>query len=540
MVTIAHASQPGRRKYLVLTAMIFAVAMMSVDQTIVAIAAPPIQRALSLSSTGIQWVINAYLLALATVFAFGGKLSDIVGHRRMVLIGTIGFALSSVLCGAAPAGSNAEAWLIVFRILQGGFAALLFPAALAIVVASFAPNERGRALALFFGITGALTSVGPIAGSFLLPWTWRAIFWINVPIAVIAIALTLLSPSDDERRASKIDIPGTALVSAGMALVVLGLQQSSQWGWGSTVTWACIAGGLAALSLFVAVELHVQDPLIDLRIFAHRGFTADNAVLFLVCACFVPLFFFASVYAQVVLGYGASKVGLYILVLFAGFATGSQIGGRILDRRGSRPAALYGSVLGAVGFALWGNHLQQGLSAQWYWIFLAGAGIGLSLTPVSTDAVNRAPRGSYGEVTGITQTVRNFASSLGLAVLGTLLIDENRRRITASLVDEGVPRQTASRVGASLSSGIGRAAPPTGKHAQALLALVQHDVAASTRTVLLAMAGAMGVSALVARLWMERGIPAEVARGVSPVPAQPRQRRHLLRRLTRRQVDRAA
>jgi MFS family permease len=157
----------SRGRYGVLTAMIFAVAMMSIDQTIVSIAAPTIQRDLALSSTGLQWVINSYLLALAALFALGGKVSDVVGHRRMVLVGTVGFALASVLCGATPQGSAAQAWLVTARLLQGAFGALLFPAALAIVFNAFAARERGKALALFFGITGALTSLGPIAGSFL-------------------------------------------------------------------------------------------------------------------------------------------------------------------------------------------------------------------------------------------------------------------------------------------------------------------------------------------------------------------------------------
>jgi EmrB/QacA subfamily drug resistance transporter len=504
---------PGRdRRYLVLAAMIFAVAMMFVDQTIVAIASPTIQRGLALTSTGSQWVINGYLLALAALIALGGKLSDVLGHRRMVIVATIGFAASSALCGATPKGGGAEAWLIGFRVVQGAFGALLFPAALAIVVNSFAPRERGKALAVFFGITGALTSVGPIAGSFLIPWTWRAIFWINVPVAIVALVLTYLARPADERRSTPIDVKGAVLICSGMGLTVLGFQEASRWGWTSPATWACIVAGLALLAVFVAVELRVADPLIEVRIFAHPGFAADNAVLFLVCACFVPLFFFASVYAQVVLGYDAGKTGLYILVLFLGFAGASQIGGRILDRRGARPAAIAGAAIAATGFLVWSNHLHQGLGSQWPWIVMAGAGMGLVLTPVSTDAVNRAPRGSYGEVTGITQTVRYFASSLGLAVLGTVLIDATRSNILTSLTRAGVPHATASQVAHSVSSSVG-AGPPkeaTGSRALALLPTIQHDFAQSTRVVFLAMAGVMAFCFVVAIRRMERGVPAEV------------------------------
>ncbi|HEY3765363.1 MAG TPA: MFS transporter [Gaiellales bacterium] len=501
------------KRYLVLAARVFAVAMMFVDQTIVAIAAPNIQRALGLSATGTQWMINGYLLALAALIALGGKITDVLGHRRMLLVGTVGFAATSALCGAAPNDAAAEWWLIAFRVLQGASGAVLFPAALAIVVDSFEPQERGKALAIFFGITGALTSVGPIGASILLPWTWRAIFWINVPIGIIALILTLRAQPDEERRPTPIDTRGAVLVTGGMALVVLGLQQAGQWGWTSVATWACIAGGAAVLAAFVRHELRVPDPLIELRIFANRGFAADSVVLFLVCACFVPLFFFASVYAQIVLGYDAGKTGLYMLVIFAGFATGSQVGGRILDRRGARPAAVYGSALGAAGFLLWADRLHQGLGGQWPWILMAGAGIGLALTPVSTDAVNRAPRGSYGEVTGVTQTVRYFASSVGLAVLGTVLIDRVRTNVIASLTHAGVPRSVAANVAGQVnagtsSGGASGGAPAHGTHG--LFATVQSDFAQSTRTVFLAMAALMAVSFVIAIRRMQRGIPEEV------------------------------
>ena len=188
MSTQSAAPQAGSsNKQLVLVAMIFAVAMMFIDQTIVALAIPDLQKDLSLSSTGAQWIVNGYLLSLAALFALGGKLSDVLGHRRMVIVGIVGFAVCSALCGATPTGSIGEAWMIIFRVLQGAFAALLFPAALGIVVSAFPLAERGRALAAFFGITGALTAVGPLAGGYLTEWTWRAIFWINIPVAIIAL-----------------------------------------------------------------------------------------------------------------------------------------------------------------------------------------------------------------------------------------------------------------------------------------------------------------------------------------------------------------
>src|ERR1700683_2239322 len=171
----ASAAQTAPRN-LILAAMIFAVAMTFIDQTIVSIAAPQVQRELHLTSTGVQWAVNAYLLSLAALFAFGGRLADTVGHRKMVTLGVIVFAGASALCGATPTGSLAEAWIVTFRVIQGAGGAIMFPAALAIVVQTFALRERGRALALFFGIAGGLTAIGPVLGGDLTQWTWRAIF----------------------------------------------------------------------------------------------------------------------------------------------------------------------------------------------------------------------------------------------------------------------------------------------------------------------------------------------------------------------------
>src|SRR6202453_2245675 len=206
----------GRSRNLVLAAMIFAVSMTFIDQTIVSIAAPQIQRHLGLTSTGVQWAINAYIMSLAALFAFGGRLADTVGHRTMVTLGVIVFAGASALCGLTPKGSVAEAWIVAFRIVQGAGGALMFPAALAIVVQTFALRERGRALAIFFGIAGGLTAIGPILGGFLTEWTWRAIFWVNIPVAIIALVLTGISKPTTAHQPARMDYRGLVLVALGV------------------------------------------------------------------------------------------------------------------------------------------------------------------------------------------------------------------------------------------------------------------------------------------------------------------------------------
>jgi EmrB/QacA subfamily drug resistance transporter len=501
----------GGNKTLILAAMIFAVSMTFIDQTIVALAIPELQKDLGLSSTGTQWIVNAYLLSLSALFVFGGRLADIAGHRRMVIVGVVTFATASALCGATPTGDLGEAWMIAFRVIQGAGAAIMFPAALAIVVAAYPVGERGKALAIFFGITGALTAVGPMAGGYLTEWTWRSIFWINVPVAIVAVILTLRAKPSDERNPAPIDWAGTALIAGGMGLAVLGLQQSSDWGWDSVATWGCIVAGVLMLVAFALRELRTEHPLIDVRIFRNRGFAVDNAVLFLLMIVFVPLFFFTSLYAQISLGEDASEAGLYLLVFFGGFGVASQWSGRVYDAKGVRAAVVPGCALAAVGFYLWAGSLTDfDLGDQWIYIVMAGAGVGFVLGPASTDALNRVASNRYGEATGINQTVRNFGASIGLAVLGTILIIQNKANIESSLGDLGVPKERADQVAAALSQSgegdqSGGFADVSGRAAQRMFEAVQHDFAQSTQTIFYAMAAVMAVAFVVALLGLPKG-----------------------------------
>ncbi|MEU0132019.1 MFS transporter [Streptomyces sp. NPDC006289] len=506
---VPPAGRGSTNQTLALAAMLFAVSMTFIDQTIVSIAAPSIIDELGLSSSGMQWVVNAYLLALAAFFALGGRLSDIMGHRRMMLIGTLVFVVSSVLCGCVPTGDLAQTWLIVFRATQGLGAALMFPAALAVVVSVFPVEKRGRALALFFGLSGALTAVGPLLGGWLTNWTWRAIFWVNVPVAVVALVLAAMAHIPEVRRREKLDVPGALLVAVGMGLSVLGFQQASAWGWSSVATWACVVGGLAVLAVFCRYELGVAEPLIRLRVFRDRAFAADSLVLFFSMMAFVPVFFFASVYAQVSLSASPNQAALYLLYFFVGFGIASQWGGRILDRRGARPAMKLGTALGAVGFALWAHKLTDlSMHDQWPYAALAGAGIGFLLAPASTDAVNRSIGASYGEVTGITQTVRNYAASIGIAVFGTVLTHVTTDRVVETLTSKGVPSgpaHDAARSVAEAVTGNADAQQPSGDGRVATLMrdsmdAVRMDFAEANQWVFYGMAIALGV-AFLCSLW---------------------------------------
>jgi predicted MFS family arabinose efflux permease len=410
-MTVGEAAG-GQSRNLILAAMIFAVAMTFIDQTIVSIAAPEVQKELGLTSTGVQWAVNAYLLSLAALFAFGGRLADTVGHRKMVTLGVIVFAGSSALCGLTPKGSLAEAWIVTFRVLQGAGGAIMFPAALAIVVQTFALRERGRALAIFFGIAGGLTAVGPILGGYLTQWTWRAIFWV-----------------------------------LGIAMLV-----------------------------------------------------------------FVPAFFFASEYAQIALGKTPSEAGLYLLYFFIGFVIAAQVGGRMLDRRGAKRPVTLGCALGAVGFWLWaGKVTGLDFGAQQWYIILAGAGMGFMLGPASTDAVNRASKLSYGEATGITQTARNYAASLGLAILGTIQVSQMRSHVTKSLISQGIPGARAHAIASRISQS---------QHGSGSVGSIPHfvrlDFAYATRSVLYVMAAIMAAAAITALVGLRAGVQEEADATADP------------------------
>jgi EmrB/QacA subfamily drug resistance transporter len=502
----------GRSKNLVLAAMIFAVAMTFIDQTIVSIAVPQIQRELGLTSTGVQWAVNAYLLSLAALFAFGGRLSDTVGHRKMVVLGVIVFAAASAMCGLTPKGSLAEVWIVTFRAVQGVGGAIMYPAALAIVVNTFALHERGKALALFFGIAGGLTAIGPILGGYLTEWTWRAIFWVNIPVALIALVLIAVSKPVTAHQPARMDYRGLVVIAAGVALSVFGFQQSTIWGWGNPATWVCIVGGLVLLVVFYFVEVRTESPLINVNIFRIRPFFVENVVLGLSMLVFVPVFFFASEYAQIALGKNAQQAGLFLLYFFLGFVVAAQIGGRMLDRVGAKRPVVIGCALGAVGFMLWaGKVTSLSFGSQLWYIIVAGAGLGMMLGPASTDAVNRASRLSYGEATGITQTVRNYASSLGLAILGTLLVSVMKSKITTSLVSQGLSHAQAAKQASAISqssqSGGGGASTSAIPH------FIQLDFADATRSVLYAMGWIMVAAGVVALLGLRRGVQVDESAG---------------------------
>jgi predicted MFS family arabinose efflux permease len=298
------------------------------------------------------------------------------------------------------------------------------------------------------------------------------------------------------------DYRGAILIAAAAALSVFGFQQANIWGWSNPAIGLCIAAGLALFVVFYRIEKGTDSPLINVSIFRIRAFLVENLVLFVSMLVFVPVFFFASEYAQIALAQKAQKAGLFLLYLFIGFVVAAQIGGRLLDKGGAKRPVAFGCAISAVGFGLWAGQVTSlKESSQIWYIIIAGFGLGMMLGPSSTDAVNRASRLSYGEATGITQTVRNYAASLGLAVLGTIQVSVFRSHLTDSLVDQGVPRAEATKAAAQAAQLGGGS-----RSSQPIEHFVRVDFAHATEVVLYCMCGIMAAAGLIAIRGLRRGV----------------------------------
>jgi MFS family permease len=270
------------------------------------------------------------------------------------------------------------------------------------------------------------------------------------------------------------------------------------------------------LIVFFAVEARTESPLINVRIFRNQTFTVENIIIGTASAAFIPVFFFVAIYGQIALDEKADTASLRILWFFLGFVVAAQIGGRLLDRIGAKPPVVLGSVLAATGFGLWASGATDPYPGIWP-IVMAGAGMGLMLGQANTDAINRASRYSYGEATGITQTVRNYGASLGFAILGTLLITRFKSAITASLTGKGLPGPAASTEAAKIAQLQGG---NSNSNITTIPAFIRDDFAAATRDVLYGMAVIMAVAALVALLGLRRGVQEDTAQGPEELSSQ--------------------
>jgi EmrB/QacA subfamily drug resistance transporter len=462
MPTMLRAPAPATteisqaRRWLVLVAMTGSLSMILLDQTVTTVALPSMSRELSLGSAGQQWVVNSYVLAMAALVAVGGKLGDVLGRVTTFRLGVAIFFLSSALCGLVPSGNHAEAVLVAARVAQGVGAALMMPVSAAIVMAAFPAGERGRVMALYAGISQVFLALGPLVGGFLTQYvSWRAVFWLNVPVGVASLVLVrLAAPANPRLAGSRLRMRDVVLMALSTGGVVFAVQQSSDWGWGAPSILLPLAAGLLGGALFVGGQLRSADPLVDLRLLANRAFLGDGAVMALVQFGMIGATLFASLYGQDLMGFSPARAGLNALPMILPLTVSAQLGGRWFDRAGARRPALTGLSITVIGLVLWTASLPH-LTYWWQLpgMALAGFGIGLIISPTNTDALSRVESSRRGQASGLVQTLRQLGSTLGVAVIGTVVVHR-----TTSGPAAGSPRQAAFHAADAIAWGFGVAA----------------------------------------------------------------------------------
>jgi len=338
--------------------------------------------------------------------------------------------------------AGSEAGLIAARVLQGIAAAFMQPASAAIVTSTFPLGERGRAMAVYAGIAMSMMAAGPLVGGAITQYvSWRWVFWINLPVAALAVALALaFCRAEDRSTRESVDFEGLFLLALGIPALVFGIQQGNVFGWTSPVTLAALLGGLALLALLAKVERRVRNPLIDVSLFDNRFFLADTLLLFFIQFGLISQVVFLALFLQRIIGLSPLETGLALLILVVPAVGVSQAAGRLFDRVGVKPLAVAGSLLITLGFlshALFLTRQSFGWTVPGMLLF--GAGAGLVLTPANTDGLSRVPEQRRGQASGLLQSFRQVGSTLGLASIGTLVLAVERSGIARLAADHGGP-----------------------------------------------------------------------------------------------------
>ncbi|WP_114423676.1 MFS transporter [Nocardioides houyundeii] len=408
--TVAWGTSPGRG---VIAAATLGSGMILLDGSVVNVALPRLGRDLGASLAQLQWITNGYLLSLAGLILIGGSLGDRFGRRRVFVVGTVWFALASLLCGLAP---NAEV-LIAARVLQGVGGALLTPGSLAMIQGAFVPEDRARAIGAWSGLGGVASAAGPLVGGLLIDHvSWRWIFLVNLPLAVVTVLLAQrwVPETRDPRAVGRFDVPGAVLASLALAGVTYALIE-----WGSTeAAWAGVVGAVAVVA-FLAREHRTAEPMVPLGLFGDRTFSAANAMTFLVYAALGAVLFFLVIQLQTVSGYGALQAGLATLpitvcMLFLaarGGALGARIGPRIPMTVG--PLVMAGGSLLLLGAGEDLNYWTQVLPG----LVVFGLGLSLMVAPLTATVLAAAPDDSAGVASGINNAVARAGTLLAVAAL---------------------------------------------------------------------------------------------------------------------------
>jgi EmrB/QacA subfamily drug resistance transporter len=445
-------------KWWTLGAMCFALFMIMLDNTVVNVALPSIQRDLHASLSSLEWTVNAYTLTFAVLMVTGGRLGDIFGRRRMFLFGVVVFGTSSLVIGFAPSDTA----LVLFRAVQGIGAAFMMPATLSIITQTFPPEQRGMAIGTWAGVSALALAIGPVVGGFLTQdVSWRAIFFINPPIAAVAVAVTLFATreSRDETVDRTVDIPGIATITVGLTALVLALVEGNAWGWGSAKVISLLAAAVIGLGAFAAIETRVKAPMVNFGFFRSRSFLGANLVGFFVSFAMLAQFFFLALYMQNILHYSPLQAGIRFLPSTLLLVVMGPLAGRLTDRVGARPLLTLGLVIVSAAILIQSQITVHTSYLQLLPGFvLMGIGIGLVMSPMSTVAMNSVDRTKAGAASGVLSMNRMVGGTFGVAVMGALITTIGHAKINDRLPT--LPAQTR----AALANALGAGGLPSGQH----------------------------------------------------------------------------
>jgi EmrB/QacA subfamily drug resistance transporter len=417
----ARIFAPENRKWWTLAAVAFGLFMIMLDNTVVNVALPSIERDLHVSISSLEWIVTAYALTFAALLITGGKLGDLFGRRRIFIVGIAIFTLSSLACGLAPSSG----FLIGARAVQGVGAALMNPASLSIITATFPPRERGQAIGIWAGVSAMALAIGPLVGGVIvqnLNWNW--IFFINVPVgaAGIVVSRLVIKESRDTSHEQSIDLPGLITSSAGLFALTYALIEGNRHGWGSPEIIGLFVAAAVLLTAFVLVEHHQRLPMLDLSLFKIGSFTGANIVAMLVSLGMFGVFLFVSLYIQNILGWSPTKAGASFLPMTLLIIIVAPMAGRASDRIGSR--WLMGAGMTLVGISLL-LYQRVGLHSTFWTLLpamlLGGVGMAMTMSPMTAAAMGSVPVDKAGVGSGVLNSFRQLGGSLGIALMGAIL-----------------------------------------------------------------------------------------------------------------------